>query len=104
MISSVCFSRVDLGDFLSGTSVGHARWIAATFKAPCIGYHEIEVRIILNIAGNIVVIFNEFVESNSAITSAGLSFYESMMLFERLHELNEHLGLRLLARSDLWVG
>ena len=63
VILSVSFSRAYELNLLRCSSEWHVRWIhEITLKLPYVGHHQVEVGILLNVAGNIVIVLNEFVD------------------------------------------
>jgi len=94
VILSVSISSINHSNLLRGTSVWKTSWIAASLEVPGIRNHQIKVRVILNVARDVVVILLEFFESDTTISSSSLSLRKhSVVLFEGLHELNDHFVL-----------
>ena len=70
-------------------------------KFPCVLHHELEVVIIINRSGDVVVVFFELFLGDNVIWSFIVS--HGMSCFEGLKELLEDLVFGFLSRKNIWV-
>ena len=69
VILSVGLSRVDCIDLLCRTSEWHVCRVAGVSgQVPGIGHHGIKVLIVLDVAGDVVVVLNELVDRDLVVT------------------------------------
>lgn len=102
VILSVGLSRVDRIDLLGRTSEWHVCRVAGVSgQVPGVGHHEIKVLIILDVAGDVVVVLDELVDRDLVVTPGTGGFV--VVSLEGLHELDEDLVFGSLASLDVRV-
>ena len=79
-----------LGDFL-------------TVEVPGVVHHELEVSVIIDGHGDVIVVLNPLLHGNVTISSIGVTLHVSEVVLEGVEELSENLILGLLALLDIRV-
>ena len=66
-------------------------------KVPRVVHHELEVGIIVDRHGNVVVVLEPLLKSDRTVTSISMTLHVGVVILERVKELSEDLVLGLLA-------
>lgn len=74
--------------------------LVVSIQLPGILDHQVEVLIIVNTAGDVVIVLGEFLEGDPLIPALALG-HHGVVLLEGVQELTQHFLFGLLALSDL---
>ena len=101
MIVQICFLGVDSGDLLGSSSVWHVVGVSGAIKVPAVGHHEVEVVIVVDVAGDVLVVLKELSIGDLTI---GLGLLHQVVVgLKSLHEFGKDLILSSLSGSNLWM-
>jgi len=88
MILSICFASIHSIDLLSASSVWHVLWVACAIEIPSARNHVVEVRVAFDVTGDMIVVFDEFIQSNLIVPFCLI--FLIVVLLKGLHEFNKH--------------
>ena len=88
MVLPICFSCVHHGHLLGSTSVWHAARVSTTLQAPSVRDHKVEVRVVVDVARDIVVVLDELFKGHNPVSSSLTAIREkTVVLLEGLNEI-----------------